>query len=219
MSRIEGKQHVQLTQDSGSNKVGANQAGDGAQSNSAYVANNDSVSDKFNSHEGIERSRGKGHDMHGKKVGDEVEFEDGDNHRHGRILKDNGDSYNIIVGDQVYTVMKDNGKSEGHRQATESEMQQAAQMQAYQDEQARIQEQQSARVDESIKIDNKKHDMQLYNQKVEVRLDSLKKIENRKQAVQSLSDQFQFQTADTEHQTLTVSEIILSRDKEAELKK
>ena len=219
MSRIEGKQHVQATQDTGSNKTGSNDNGNSALPNSAYIANNDSAHDKYCAHEGIDRGRGRGHDLHGKKTGDKVEFEDGDQGLVGRVLKDTGDTLLVIVGDKVYTVKKDNGRSEGHRQATESEMQQAAQMQAYQDEQTRIQEQQSARVDESIKIDNKKHDTQLYNQKVEVRLDSLKKIENRKQAVQSLSDQFQFQTPDTEHQTLTVSEIILSKDKEAELKR
>ena len=222
MSRIEGRQHVQATQDFSSNKTSAaSDAGSGAQSKSAYLANNDSPHDKFCAHEGIDRGRGCGHDLHGKRKGDKVEIEDEDGKRTlaGTVLKDTGDTLEVLVGNQMYKVRKDNGRAESHREATDEEMQEYAQIQQEQAEQARIQEQQSARVDESIKQDNKKHDTQLYNQKTEVRLDDSKKIETKKKAVQSLADQFQFQTPQTEHQTLTVGQIILSKDKEAEFKK
>jgi hypothetical protein len=219
MSRIEGKQHLQATQDLGSNKAPQSEITGGAQTKSEYVANNDSPRDKFCAHEGIDRGRGNKHGLHGKKVGDKADFSDGATTLTGTVLKDNGDSLLILVGEQVYTVGKENGKSRGHRKASNEEMQQYAQIQLEQQEQARIQEQQSARIDESIKQDNKKHDTQLYNKKIEQRAEYSKKVEARKNAVQSLSNQYQHQVPKTEHQTLTVGEIILNKHKESELKK
>jgi hypothetical protein len=218
MSKVEGKQHVQTTQDFGSSKIESNRAPNNEQAKSVYLENNDSAHDKFYAREGIERGRGNKHGLRGKKAGDKVDFIDGDRVLNGRVLEDNGDSYLVLVGDRVYTVAKETGKSRGHRKASKSEMEQGAQYDEYQQEQARIQEEQSARLDESIQDDREKHDVQLYNQKNERLIDDSKKTETKKKAVQSLSDQFQFQAPETEHQTLTVAQIILSKDKESELK-
>ncbi|MEP6924381.1 MAG: hypothetical protein ABI954_07935 [Pyrinomonadaceae bacterium] len=219
MSRIEGKQHLQVTPDFGGKNTGSNAKSDSEQSKNVYVANNDSSHDKFCAHEGIDRGRGNKHGLHGKKVGDQVNIIDGATTLTGRILKDNGDTLDVLVGDKVYIVEKENGKSKGHRKASDAEMKQGEQMEQYQQEQARIQEEQSARLDESIQDDKEKHDVKLYNQKIELRVDDLKKIDNKKKAVQSLSSEFQFQAPKTEYHTLTVAEIILSKDREDELKK
>jgi hypothetical protein len=219
MSRIEGKQHVQTTQDVGSNKGLPNEPVNGEQTKSVYVANNDSVHEKFSVHEGIDRGRGNKHGLHGKKAGDKVEITDGDRTLTGIVLKDTGDTLEVLIDDQVYIVAKDTGKAKGHRKASDAEMQQAAQMQEMREEEARVQEEQAMKAEETIKEDRKRYDVKLYNKKVEQRADISEKIDNKRSELQLLSNEFHHQTVETEHQTLTLSEIILGRRREEQLRK
>lgn len=232
MSKVEGtkQSQVQAEYQSPSPPVKSRQNGGQNETAVTFTENNDTPREKFYAREGIERGRGNHYGQYkDKKVGDEVEIETEGGKKHGRILKDTGETLEVIVGDTVYVIDKNTGKCRGQRQASAAEMRQAQQWEQIQQQQADMQEQQSQRLDESIKENNRKDDLRIEAQRIETRLVEQELIERavtkritpaaqRQDANQSLSIQFQTSISEPLRNSLSVSEIILAKDKEAETK-
>src|SRR4028118_1392825 len=105
-----------------------------------------SLSETFNTRAGIDRASiqkaNLANGLHGKKKGDRVQVEDEyGNKKDGYVLNDLGEDLEVIIGDQVLTVSKSNGKAHGRRKATQAEMAQYQMWQAQFQEQQRQEEQ------------------------------------------------------------------------------
>lgn len=206
--------------------------------------NSDSSYATFCSREGIDRAafrkaglgRGLGH----IKVGSKTEFEDEHgNKKKGTVLKIVGDYAEVFYEGQVYMVNIKTGKSRGNRKATEAEMTQYQQLQqAQQQEQQRQEQQAEARRDEikadQRRTDQRKYDIKVNLEKTEQKKLAVKKAENSEskreirenfikqislkaqqiEATESISNRYQISVPKTEHENLTISTALRTRENE-----
>lgn len=203
--------------------------------------NNDTAHETYCSREGIDRQCRAGNNGNGNglgrlikaTVGSVIEIVDEDGEEiEGTVIGEDEDSYTVVYDsdgdgkdDKVVKRDKETGHCHGWRKASNEEIAIAA---AWAQVRA-DQEVNSQRIDDTIKANRTQHERILYNRKLEAQReanrDAAEDVTNRltpdaqrMEHNDSLSIQFQANVPESQFESVSVSEIILNKNLEADLK-